>query len=107
MTLQANPMHMLTAMQAVLEREEMGKMELRSEEWAFLKAGVCRLESQMKGKKVEVKSWTVTSFKMERGFLLGSDITSTIRVGRWQGNTVGILELKSSEVHSQVFRHAC
>ncbi|KZT21442.1 kinase-like protein [Neolentinus lepideus HHB14362 ss-1] len=96
-TLQADPTHMLTAMQAVLEREETGKMELRSEERDFLKAGVRRLESQMKGKKVEVKSWTVTSFEMERGFLLGSDITSTIRVGRWLGSTVGILELKSSE----------
>ncbi|EKM61556.1 uncharacterized protein PHACADRAFT_180663 [Phanerochaete carnosa HHB-10118-sp] len=93
-TVQADPTHMMTAMQAVLEREESGQTRLRREEIEFLRAGVKRLSVQTQGKKVKIKSWTVTGFEVERGFLLGSDISSTIRVGRWLGKVVSILEMR-------------
>ncbi|TFK51077.1 hypothetical protein OE88DRAFT_1645300 [Heliocybe sulcata] len=101
-TVQADPAYMLTAMKAVLEREETGKIQLRPEEREFLEAGARRLESQMGDVKVDIKSWTVTGLELERGFLLGSDISSTIRVGRWLGGIVGILELKTPECSAHV-----
>ena len=97
-TMQADPAHMMTAMQAVLEREESGQTRLRSEEKQFLQAGVKRLSAQMQGKKIKIKSWTVTGFEVERGFLLGSDVSSTVRVGRWLGKVVGMLEMKDVQV---------
>lgn len=97
-TMQADPMHMMTAMEAVLEREQNGQAQLRPEEIDFLRTSVKRLSSQIQGRRPKIKSWTVTGFEVERGFLLGSDVSSTIRVGRWLGKVVGILELKDTEV---------
>ena len=97
-TMQADPLHMMTAMEAVLEREELGQAHLRPEEIEFLRTSVKRLSSQLQGQKPKIKSWTVTGFEVERGFLLGSDVSSTIRVGRWLGKVVGMLELRDSEV---------
>ncbi|GJE89526.1 hypothetical protein PsYK624_056280 [Phanerochaete sordida] len=100
-TVQADPVHMMTAMEAVLEREESGRTRLRHEEIEFLRAGVRRLSAQMQGKRVKIKSWTVTGFEVERGFLLGSDVSSTIRVGRWLGKVVNILEMKDAEITTE------
>lgn len=100
-TMTADPAHMMTAMEAILEREENGQTHLRPEEVEFLQVGVRRLSSQMQGRTIKIKSWTVTGFEVERGFLLGSDISSTIRVGRWLGEVVGILELKDDEVRDR------
>ena len=99
-TMQAEPEHMMTAMQAVLEREETGRTRLRSEEIEFLRAGVKRLSVQMKGKKIKVRSWTVTGFEVERGFLLGSDVSTTIRVGRWLGKVVDRKSTRLNSSHS-------
>ena len=106
-TMQVDPTHMMTAMQAVLEREESGHTQLRSEEIEFLRAGVKRLSAQMQGKKVKIKSWTVTGFEVERGFLLGSDVSSTTRVGRWLGKVVNILEMTNAQVNFNRLKCAC
>ena len=89
-------------MEVVLQRDDNGfdgQLRLTRDERAFFKAGVARLRQQTAlVKAVEIKWSTVTSLEVERGFLLGGDHTSTVRVGQWRGKLVGILELKDEEV---------
>lgn len=91
----------ITAMRVVLDRDDsgLGAVKLSRDERAFFKAGVARLTAQASlMSDIKIKTWTVTSFEVERGFLLGSDTTSRVRVGRWLGKLVGILEMKDGEV---------
>lgn len=89
----------VTGMTALLERHETGRIQLQESVIKFLRAGITRINEQRSGKDsiVQIKSWTVTAWEVERGFLLGSDITSFIRAGRWLGKSVGIVELKDGE----------
>ncbi|TFL04930.1 kinase-like domain-containing protein [Pterulicium gracile] len=87
-------------MRVVLDRDDsgLGAVKLSRDERAFFKAGVARLTAQASlMSDIKIKTWTVTSFEVERGFLLGSDTTSRVRVGRWLGKLVGILEMKDGE----------
>jgi hypothetical protein len=91
----------MTAMEVVLQRDDNGfeGIRLTRDERAFFKAGVARLKQQTAlSKPVEIKWSTVTGLEVERGFLLGNDPTSTVRVGQWRGKLVGILELKDADV---------
>ncbi|KAJ3859999.1 kinase-like domain-containing protein [Lentinula novae-zelandiae] len=89
----------VTGMTALLERHETGRIQLQESVIKFLRAGITRINEQRSAKDsiVQIKSWTVTAWEVERGFLLGSDITSFIRAGRWLGKSVGIVELKDGE----------
>ncbi|KIK57934.1 hypothetical protein GYMLUDRAFT_171932 [Collybiopsis luxurians FD-317 M1] len=88
----------ITGMKALLDRHDTGRIRLKDVEIMFLRAGIARLSEQRSAQDVvEIKSWTVTSWEVDRGFLLGSDPTSFIRAGRWLGDSVGIVELKDEE----------
>ncbi|KAF5375486.1 hypothetical protein D9757_009935 [Collybiopsis confluens] len=95
-TINVDPNVTITGMTVLLERHDIGKIKLRDVEVMFLRAGIARLNEQKSAKdgRVETKSWMVTSWEVDRGFLLGSDPTSFIRAGRWLGDSVGIVELK-------------
>ncbi|KAJ4491001.1 hypothetical protein J3R30DRAFT_3428238 [Lentinula aciculospora] len=91
----------VTGMTALLERHETGRIQLQESVIKFLRAGIARINDQRSAKEsevvVKIKSWTVTAWEVDRGFLLGSDKTSFIRAGRWLGKSVGIVELKDAE----------
>lgn len=88
----------ITGMTALLERHDTGRIRLKDAEIEFLRAGIARLNEQRSAMEViKIKSWTVTSWEVERGFLMGSDPTSFIRAGRWLRQAVGIVELKDAE----------
>ncbi|KAJ3710177.1 kinase-like domain-containing protein [Lentinula raphanica] len=87
----------VTGMSALLERHETGMIKLQDSVIKFLRAGISRLNEQKRDSVVQIKSWTVTAWEVERGFLLGPDKTSFIRAGRWLGKSVGIIELKDAE----------
>ncbi|ESK90617.1 hypothetical protein Moror_4186 [Moniliophthora roreri MCA 2997] len=98
-TLNVNPVVTMTGMSALLERHELGRIELRDEEVKFLKAGISRLKEQSSAASVtKIKAWTVTSLEVEKGFLLGWDTTSFVRTGRWLGKRVGLIEVANEEV---------
>ncbi|KAK7442493.1 hypothetical protein VKT23_016091 [Stygiomarasmius scandens] len=98
-TLDVNPVVTMTGMSALLERHELGRVQLRDEEVKFLKAGISRLKEQSTAASAtKIKSWTVTSFEVEKGFLLGWDTTSWVRSARWLGKRVGMIEVVNEEV---------
>lgn len=75
---------------------------MKDQELKFLRAGIARLNEQRSAEEVvQIKSWTVTGWEVERGFLLGSDQTSFIRAGRWLGKSVGIIEMKNVDTTVQ------
>ena len=97
-TLNVNPVVTMTAMSALLERHDTGVIELRKEEIQFLRAGIARLKEQSTAAFVtKIKSWTVTSFEVEKGFLFGWDLTSTVRTARWLGKLVGLIEVSDEQ----------
>lgn len=93
-TINVDAMVTVTGMTALLERHDTGRIQLKDQELKFLRAGIARLNEQRRAGQVRIKSWTVTSWEVERGFLVGSDCTSFIRAGRWLGKSVGIIEMK-------------
>ncbi|KAK7037278.1 hypothetical protein VNI00_011269 [Paramarasmius palmivorus] len=98
-TLDVNPIVTMTGMSALLERHELGRVKLRDEEVKFLRAGISRLRDQSAAASTaKVKSWTVTSFEVEKGFLLGWDTTSMVRSARWLGKRVGMIEVVDEKV---------
>jgi len=98
-TLDVNPVVTMTGMSALLERHELGRVQLRDEEVKFLKAGISRLKEQSAAASAtKIKSWTVTSFEVEKGFLLGWDTTSWVRSACWLGKRVGMIEVVNEEV---------
>ncbi|KAF9066722.1 hypothetical protein BDP27DRAFT_1365483 [Rhodocollybia butyracea] len=74
----------VTGMTALLERHDTGRIQLKDQELKFLRAGIARLNEQRRAGQVRIKSWTVTSWEVERGFLSW----------RWLGKSVGIIEMK-------------
>ncbi|KAJ3984377.1 kinase-like domain-containing protein [Lentinula detonsa] len=96
-TINADSTVTVTGMTALLERHETGRIQLQDPVIKFLRAGISRIHEQKRDSVVQIKSWTVTAWEVERGFLLGSDKTSFVRAGRWLGKSVGIIELKDAD----------
>lgn len=97
-TVQSDPKRMLTSMQSVLQRD---RQKLGKAETGFLLAGIDRLQEQT-ALQISIKSWSVTSLEVERGYLLGGDATARVRLGMWRQSLILMIELKDNEVMSFV-----
>lgn len=89
-TMDGNLEYTLTAMQTLLLREK----DILTKE--FLTTGIERLREQANYRvKITVQPWYVTGLEVNRGYLLGGDMT---RVAMWRNKLVLMLEMKDEEV---------